>query len=99
MRRSCVWAGIVFHTLPGSSTVMPMDSWQVGSTSGWINWWMTRLLEVSKAPRGFLAASESRMISTAKEDLTYAKPGSALERFQGAELSDHNAVWAMCRLR
>ena len=46
-----------------------------------------------------VTASESRMISTAKEDLTYAKPGSALERFQGAELSDHNAVWAMCRLR
>ena len=46
-----------------------------------------------------ITASESRMISTAKEDLTYAKPGSALERFQGAELSDHNAVWAMCRLR
>ena len=46
-----------------------------------------------------VAALESRMISTAKEDLTYAKPGSALERFQGAELSDHNAVWAMCRLR
>ena len=46
-----------------------------------------------------VTASESRMISTAKEDLTYAKPGSALERFQGAELSDHNAVWAMCHLR
>ena len=26
-----------FHTLPGSSTVMPMDSWHVGSTSGWMN--------------------------------------------------------------
>ena len=46
-----------------------------------------------------VTALESRMISTAKEDLTYAKPGSALERVQGAELSDHNAVWAMCRLR
>ena len=38
------------------------------------------------------------MISTAREDFTYARPDSALARFQGAELSDHNAVWAMCRL-
>ena len=44
------------------------------------------------------SASESRMISTAREDFTYARPNSALARFQGAELSDHNAVWAMCRL-
>ena len=44
------------------------------------------------------SASESRMISTAREDFTYARPDSALARFQGAELSDHNAVWAMCRL-
>lgn len=43
-------------------------------------------------------ATESRMISTAKEDLIYAKPGSALACFTGAELSDHNAVWAMCTL-
>ena len=43
-----------------------------------------------------LRAEESRMVSTAKEDLTYARPGSALERFAGAELSDHNAVWALC---
>ena len=43
-------------------------------------------------------ATESRMVSTAKEDLTYAKPGSALEAFTGAELSDHNAIWAFCRL-
>ena len=44
------------------------------------------------------SALKSRMISTAKEDLVYAKPGSALANFQGAELSDHNAVWALCRL-
>lgn len=43
-----------------------------------------------------LEAEESRMVSTAREDLTYARPGSALERFAGAELSDHNAVWALC---
>lgn len=43
-----------------------------------------------------LRAEESRMVSTAREDLTYARPGSALERFMGAELSDHNAVWALC---
>ena len=43
------------------------------------------------------AAAQSRMVSTAKEDLTYAKPGSALAAFTGAELSDHNACWADCR--
>nr|WP_326126278.1 endonuclease/exonuclease/phosphatase family protein [uncultured Oscillibacter sp.] len=43
-------------------------------------------------------AAESRMVSTAREDLTYARPGSALASFTGAELSDHNAVWASCRL-
>lgn len=46
-----------------------------------------------------LRAEESRMVSTAKEDLTYARPGSALERFAGAELSDHNAVWALCAMK
>ncbi len=45
-----------------------------------------------------LHAGESHMVSTAKEDLTYAAPGSALAAFTGKELSDHNAVWAMCRL-
>ncbi|EOS64546.1 endonuclease/exonuclease/phosphatase family protein [Oscillibacter sp. 1-3] len=44
------------------------------------------------------SAEESRMVSTAREDLVYARPGSALAAFTGAELSDHNAVWAMCRL-
>lgn len=43
-----------------------------------------------------LKAGESRMVSTAREDLTFARPGSALERFRGKELSDHNAVWALC---
>ena len=43
-------------------------------------------------------AGESRMVSTAREDLTFARPGSALAAFAGAELSDHNAVWTMCRL-
>lgn len=28
MRRSWVWQGIVFHTEPGSSFVMPITSWQ-----------------------------------------------------------------------
>ena len=43
-------------------------------------------------------AERSRMVSTAKEDFTYAAPGSALAEFTGKELSDHNAIWAMCRL-
>lgn len=40
----------------------------------------------------------SRMISTRREDCPFAKPGSALFAFTGGELSDHNAVWAACRL-
>lgn len=44
------------------------------------------------------AAVESRTVSTAKGDLKFGGPGSALEAFTGVELSDHNAVWAMCRL-
>ena len=38
------------------------------------------------------------MVSTAKEDFACAAPGSALAEFTGKELSDHNAVWAMCCL-
>ena len=30
MRRECTWAGMVFHTLPGISSVMPICNWQVG---------------------------------------------------------------------
>ncbi len=45
-----------------------------------------------------LRAEQSRMVSTAKEDFLYAAPGSALAAFSGRELSDHNAVWAMCAL-
>ena len=62
MRRSWVWLGMVFQLLPGSRQVMPMDSWQVFSTLGWMNWLMVRLLQVSRLPRGRLAAC-SRVIS------------------------------------
>ena len=41
---------------------------------------------------------ESRTISTQTEDCGFAVPGSALARFTGRELSDHNAVWASCAL-
>ena len=34
---TCVWLGMVFQLEPGSSSVMPMLSWQVLSTSGWMN--------------------------------------------------------------
>lgn len=40
----------------------------------------------------------SRMISTSTADCAFARPGSALAAFTGRELSDHNAVWASCRL-
>ena len=43
-------------------------------------------------------AERSHMVSTAKEDFTYAVPGSALAEFTGKELSDPNAIWAMCCL-
>ena len=43
-------------------------------------------------------AEDARVISTLKADQGYARPGSALDRFEGIELSDHNAVWASCRL-
>ena len=42
---------------------------------------------------------ESRTISTRTEDCGFARPDSALARFRGEELSDHNAVWASCALR
>ena len=41
---------------------------------------------------------KSRMVSTAREDFTFARPGGALADFTGPELSDHNAVWALCRV-
>ena len=45
-----------------------------------------------------VTATESRTISTRTEDCGFAAPDSALARFQGEELSDHNAVWASCAL-
>ena len=43
-----------------------------------------------------MAALESRTVSTRRTDCGFAPAGSALERFSGEELSDHNAVWALC---
>ena len=40
----------------------------------------------------------SRNLSTCESVWSYAPPGSALERFGGRELSDHNAIWASCKL-
>ncbi len=45
-----------------------------------------------------LTPTASRTISTRTADCTFARPGSALARFAGEELSDHNAVWASCRM-
>ena len=41
----------------GGSSVIPMLSWQVFSTSGWMNWLMVRLLQVSTLPSGRWFAS------------------------------------------
>ena len=46
-----------FHTLPESSFVRPIESWHVLSTSGWMNWLMTRLFALSWEPSGRLLAS------------------------------------------
>lgn len=40
----------------------------------------------------------SRNLSTREDIWSYAPSGSALERFGGQELSDHNAIWASCKL-
>lgn len=45
-----------------------------------------------------LEPTDSRTISTSRADCGFALPGSALAAFTGEELSDHNAVWAACRL-
>ena len=50
MRRSCVWQGIVFHRLPSASLVMPMTSWQDGSTVGTMYLWIVRRLVVRASP-------------------------------------------------
>ena len=39
---------------------------------------------------------ESRVLSTRTADCDFARPDSALAQFQEEELSDHNAVWAVC---
>ena len=43
-------------------------------------------------------AAQGRSITTRRESWPFAPAGSALERFGGRELSDHNAVWANCLL-
>jgi len=45
-----------------------------------------------------LVPVDSRTISTCREAWPFAAPGSALSAFGGQELSDHNAVWALCGL-
>lgn len=45
-----------------------------------------------------MAATECRVISTRRADCQFAVPGTELEQFTGQELSDHNAVWACCKL-
>ena len=49
-----------------------------------LDWLLVRGMDVT----------ESRTISTRREDCGFAREGSALASFTGEELSDHNAVWA-----
>ena len=44
-----------------------------------------------------MTPTKSRTLSTRTADCGFARPDSALARFAGEELSDHNAVWAACR--
>ncbi len=48
-----------------------------------LDWLLVRGLDVT----------DSRTVSTRRTDCGFARPGSALAAFEGAELSDHNAVW------
>ena len=47
--------------------------------------------------RGMTCVSHGT-ISTETKDCTWAAPDSALAKFIGPELSDHNACWARCEL-
>lgn len=53
-----------------------------------LDWLLVRDMEVTA----------SRCISTCRDQWNFAPAGSALADFGGQELSDHNAVWAMCAL-
>ena len=45
-----------------------------------------------------MTPTKSRTLSTRTADCGFARPDSALARCAGEELSDHNAVWAACRM-
>lgn len=49
------------------------------------------------AARGLTPAA-ARTVSTLQADCGFAPAGSALARFEGQELSDHNAIWTAFRL-
>ena len=50
-----------------------------------LDWLLVRGMDVA----------DSRTVSTRRADCGFARPGSALAAFDGAELSDHNAVWGL----
>lgn len=54
-----------------------------------LDWLMARNME----------CVERGTISTLAADCSWAEPGSALAAFNGVELSDHNACWAICRCK
>ena len=53
-----------------------------------LDWLLVRGMEVT----------ESRNVATCRDSWPFAAPGSALAAFGGQELSDHNALWASCRI-
>ena len=89
MRRSCVCAGIVFQTLPGSSCVRPIDSWQVSSTSGWMNWLMTRLFAVAVSRDGRTWKWTTLPRPPAVDNLRFFSDGSRIVR---EARKDHQVV-------
>lgn len=46
-----------------------------------------------------MTCQERGTISTETKDCTWAQPDSALAKFTGKELSDHNACWAICKFQ
>lgn len=76
------------NVIPASTRRKPMHNEAGDVLELQLDWLFTR----------GLTASERGVISTKLADCGWAKPGSPLDEYKGAELSDHNAVWARCAL-
>ncbi len=50
MRRSWVWAGMVFHIDPGCSVVTPITIWHDFTPFSWMYWLSVRRFDVTWSP-------------------------------------------------